>query len=116
MKTVIVKAVLVVAAVALFIGGVSVTAWSADAAKKGKPQTVCPVMGDPINKNMYVDYKGYRIYFCCNECPEKFKKNPEKYMKKLKDAGVTLEKTPKGAEKKTPVKKDNKQHEHHHED
>ena len=61
-----------------------------------KPQTHCPVMGDPINKNIYLDYKGYRIYFCCKACPEDFKKNPEKYMKKLRDSGVTLEKAPKG--------------------
>ncbi len=64
------------------------------AQKKGKAQTICPVMGDPINKKFYVDYKGFRIYFCCSSCPDEFKKNPEKYMKKLRDDGVTPEKTP----------------------
>lgn len=66
------------------------------AAEKGKPvmQTICPVMGDKIDKRYYTDYKGNRIYFCCKSCPEDFKKNPEKYMKKLKDSGVTLEKSP----------------------
>ena len=63
-----------------------------------KPQTICPVMGDAINKNIYTDYQGYRIYFCCKECPDTFKKNPKKYMKILKDSGVTLEKTPAGKE------------------
>lgn len=58
------------------------------------PQTECPVMGGAITKELYVDYKGERIYFCCAGCPETFKKDPEKYMKKLKDAGVELEKTP----------------------
>ena len=60
-----------------------------------KPQTMCPVMGDPINKKIYVDYKGYRIYFCCKSCPEEFLKNPDKYMKILRQSGVTLEKAKK---------------------
>jgi YHS domain-containing protein len=66
------------------------------AQKTVKAQTICPVMGDPIDKKFFVDYKGYRIYFCCSSCPEEFKKNPEKYMKKLRDSGVTLEKAPAG--------------------
>ena len=115
MRTVLLNVVLIAVAGALFIGGVSGAAMAADAAKKGKPQTVCPVQGDAIDKSLYVDYKGYRIYFCCKGCPETFKKNPEKYMKKLKESGVTLEKTPKGADK-APIKKDKKQHEHHHMD
>jgi len=58
------------------------------AASQGSPepviaQKICPVMGDPINKNIFVDYKGRRVYFCCNMCPEMFKKDPEKYLKIL---------------------------------
>jgi len=60
----------------------------------GKAQTKCPVMGWDIDKSKFVDYKGSRVYFCCNGCPEEFKKNPEKYMKKMKDEGVVPEKTP----------------------
>jgi len=41
-----------------------------------------------------VDYKGERVYFCCAGCPDTFKKNPEKYMKKLKAEGIELEKVP----------------------
>jgi YHS domain-containing protein len=69
-----------------------------------KPQTKCPVMGDDINKNIYTDYQGYRIYFCCDGCPQDFKKNPRKYMKILKDSGVTLEKTPVNEKDKAPGK------------
>ena len=58
-----------------------------------KAQTICPVLGDPIDKSLYVDYQGYRIYFCCKGCPDEFKKNPAKYMKILKESGVTLEKS-----------------------
>jgi len=55
-------------------------------------QTTCPVMGNPVNKDVYVDYEGKRIYFCCEGCIEKFKENPEKYMEKLE--GVKLDDAP----------------------
>jgi YHS domain-containing protein len=57
-------------------------------------QTTCPVMGGKINKSIYADYEGKRVYFCCAGCPATFKKDPAKYVKKLEDAGVTLDKTP----------------------
>ena len=56
------------------------------------PQKTCPVMGGAIDKNIYVDYKGQRIYFCCNGCPAQFKKDPEKYLKKLEAMGEKPEK------------------------
>lgn len=61
---------------------------------QGNPQTKCPVLGGNVDKNVYADYKGYRIYFCCKGCDEEFKKNPEKYLEKLKAEGVKLEKAP----------------------
>ena len=58
-----------------------------------KAQTICPIMGEKINKKFYADYKGKRVYFCCSACVPEFKKNPEKYMQKLK--GIELEAVPK---------------------
>jgi YHS domain-containing protein len=55
------------------------------------PQKTCPVMGNPIDKTVFVDYKGHRVYFCCSMCPPKFKQDPEKYLKKLNDLGETPE-------------------------
>jgi YHS domain-containing protein len=66
---------------------------------QGKPQTKCPVLGGNIDKNIYADYKGYRIYFCCKGCDEEFKKNPEKYLEKMKAEGITPEKIPAPAGK-----------------
>ena len=57
-------------------------------------QTVCPVMGGKINKAIFADYKGKRVYFCCGACPAVFKKDPAKYVKALEDKGVVLDKTP----------------------
>ena len=62
---------------------------------QGKPQTVCPVLGNEIDKDVHVDYKGKRIYFCCAACIEDFNKAPEKYMEQMRRAGVVLENSPK---------------------
>ncbi|MBF0225280.1 MAG: hypothetical protein HQK76_07475 [Desulfobacterales bacterium] len=60
--------------------------------QKGKNeaiQTICPVMGGKINKNLYVDYNGQRIYVCCPGCIDTVKKDPEKYIKKINENGET---------------------------
>ena len=47
-------------------------------------QTTCPIMeGNPINKALFVEYKGKKVYFCCPGCEEKFNAEPEKYVAKL---------------------------------
>lgn len=57
-------------------------------------QTTCPVMGGQINKELYADYKGQRVYFCCMACPPEFEKNPQKFIDKLKAMGQETEKVP----------------------
>lgn len=57
--------------------------------KEVKEQTICPVTGEPIDKKVFTDYKGKRIFFCCADCIKEFKKDPEKYMKKLYEDGAT---------------------------
>lgn len=58
-------------------------------------QTVCPVMGGKINRTLFVDHDGKRVYFCCpGGCADKFKADPAKYLDKMKADGVELEKTP----------------------
>ncbi len=46
-------------------------------------QTTCPIMGNPINKDIFTEYKGKKVYFCCPECKEKFEAKPEEYIAKL---------------------------------
>ena len=46
-------------------------------------QTICPVMGAPIDKKYYTEYNGKKVYFCCPDCKAKFAKEPEKYLSKL---------------------------------
>lgn len=63
---------------------------STPAAKVLKPQTTCPVLGDSINKKLFVDYKGKRIFVCCEGCIADVQKDPEKYIKKLADEGQSV--------------------------
>ena len=46
-------------------------------------QTTCPVMGGAINKAIFTEYKGKKVYFCCDPCKEKFEAAPEQYVAKL---------------------------------
>ena len=60
--------ILALALTALMAGGL----WAADP----KPQTTCPVLAGNIDKSVYADYQGKRIYFCCKGCDAEFNKNP----------------------------------------
>ncbi len=68
--------------------------WGLPQIAQAAPQTLCPVLGNKIDKNVFVDYHGERIYFCCPRCINEFKKNPAKYLKKMEAEGVTPAKTP----------------------
>lgn len=47
-------------------------------------QTTCPIMdGNKIDKNVFVEYQGKKVYFCCADCKAKFLAEPEKYLAKL---------------------------------
>ena len=72
------------------------------AAVVAKKQTNCPVMGGVVDKKLFVDAEGKRIYLCCEGCIAPVKKDPKKYIAKLEAEGITLEKTPV---KKAPAEK-----------
>ncbi len=54
-----------------------------------KMQVTCPVMNGGIDKSLYVDAKGKRIYVCCSGCIDIVKKDPEAALKKLAELGET---------------------------
>lgn len=68
--------------------------WGMPGIAHAATQTRCPVLGNKIDKKVFVDYHGKRIYFCCTGCVSEFKKNPEKYVKKMEKEGVTPANTP----------------------
>ncbi len=50
-------------------------------------QKTCPVIGGLIDKDMFVDVKGRRIYLCCAHCKAKVQADPDKYIAKV-DADI----------------------------
>ncbi len=45
-------------------------------------QKTCPVMGDPINPEVFTEHEGTKVYFCCKECIGEFQNDPAKYVAK----------------------------------
>ena len=80
----IVKSVIV----AMIITAFALTSTLAMAAQV---QKTCPIMGGAIDKKLYADHNGKRVYFCCPGCEPQFKKNPKAFIKKLESQGVKLE-------------------------
>ena len=66
----------------------------ADAEQMQTTNTYCPVMPDmQTNPEIFTDYKGKRVYFCCNNCKAAFGREPEKYLDQLPQFGGTLART-----------------------
>ena len=54
-------------------------------------QTICPVMGGKIDKTVFADKHGQRVYFCCAACIDIFENDPDKYFEKSAEEGVIFE-------------------------
>ena len=68
----------------LLVFALQTAALADDALPPGANKT-CPVMTDtPTKATRFLDFQGQRIYFCCPDCIDIFKQDPEKYMKTLK--------------------------------
>lgn len=53
--------------------------------EKKSETVVCPVSGETVLKSEAAGpykYEGVDYYFCCNNCLNKFKENPQKYINK----------------------------------
>ncbi len=62
-------------------------------------QVTCPVSGEELEtKDIYTDFEGRRIYFCCMKCLGTFSKDPQKFLKKMDQARSAEEKEKKGRE------------------
>lgn len=54
-------------------------------------QSVCPIMGNPIDKEVYKDINGKRVYFCCASCESKM---TEERMTELEAEGIIFAEAP----------------------
>ena len=90
--------ILTIAALALLTGApllvnaadTNAPAASAKADVKPYPLKTCIVSGDKFDGDMgkpvTLIYKGQEMKFCCKDCVKDFKKDPEKWIKKLDEA------------------------------
>ncbi len=69
-----------------------------------KLQTECPVMGGAIDKALYVDHDGKRIFVCCQGCIAEVGKDPAKTIQSMEAAGVALHKAGEGGDAAEPQK------------
>lgn len=46
---------------------------------------ICPVTGDKVDGKTTYEYQGKVYNFCCPACIPEFKKDPEKYIKKVEE-------------------------------
>ena len=67
-------------------------------------QTKCPVMGGKIDRALYVDHDGKRIYVCCQGCIVTVKKDSAKYITSLEKQGVALYPAGKAVQSSEPKK------------
>jgi len=68
------------------------SAATASGAPAVKAQTLCPNLGRPIKKYLYVDAEGYRIYVCCWGCLSKVQADPKAAIAKIRANGEEPEK------------------------
>ena len=71
----------------LFAGAVR----AADSAPAPQKQTVCPIMGNAIDKSLFVDVDGKRVYLCCKGCIAAVQKDGAKIVKEMESKGIVLE-------------------------
>ncbi|OIQ51399.1 hypothetical protein BerOc1_03352 [Pseudodesulfovibrio hydrargyri] len=80
---------------AVLLAAVSIPFWTGVGdGEGGAVQSLCPIMGFDINRDIFTDYRSKRIYFCCPFCPSEFKKDPDKYMEQMRDNNVLPEDAP----------------------
>jgi YHS domain-containing protein len=74
------------------------TLYAAD--KVNLEKAKCPVSGKECKEDTGVDYKGGKVYFCCNNCPKAFAKDKAKFATK---ANMQLVATGQAKEVKCPL-------------
>lgn len=71
------------AALVLFVASARAEPPKADPKAESKVQKYCPVMTKDevdLNVSKSVDYKGVKIYLCCDTCVTRFKRDPAAYL------------------------------------
>lgn len=88
------KQTLIAASALTILGLTALPHFNPGAVAQTASQSLCPVMGFEINRDIFTDYRHQRVYFCCPSCPPEFKQTPDKYMTQMRNQGVILDNAP----------------------
>jgi YHS domain-containing protein len=78
----------------------ALTVFAAEEKKEEKFSAKCPVSGKDAVKTATADYKGAKVYFCCENCPKAFAGDTAKYATK---ANAQLVSTGQAKQTKCPL-------------
>jgi YHS domain-containing protein len=70
-------------AVALAVTSTALLADDQAAEEQKEFKATCPVSGGPADEKNAVEYRGKKVYFCCENCPKAFKKEPKKFKNRV---------------------------------
>ena len=59
-------------------------------------KATCPISGKPALQDKTADYKDGKVYFCCENCPKAFAKDPAKFATKANQQLVATGQTTQG--------------------
>ena len=65
-----------------------------DDSVKLQRQSLCPVSGEKVDRSVWADYQGKRIYLHCELAKKSFLEKPETFYKKLIEEHVALDDIP----------------------
>ncbi len=51
--------------------------------KRSRVQVNCPLSGEPIDRKVFTEQDGKKVYFCCDDCKGKYENEPARYAAKL---------------------------------
>lgn len=68
--------------------------------KKSECTARCPVMGGEVDREIAVDYRGGKVFFCCPGCVDKFEEKTAEYATK---ANIQLVSTGQAKQKACPI-------------
>jgi YHS domain-containing protein len=54
-------------------------------------QKVCPIQKKAIDPEVFIEYQGQKVYFCCPGCDNKFLEDTEIYFGQMKERGEVAE-------------------------
>ena len=74
--------------------GFSPQALAAAATAAGTVNGLCPVMLKPVILDLSSTHQGQKVGFCCPPCKPQFDKDPERYMKRMRDDPARFAYTP----------------------